>query len=478
MAEILALTALLAFPCWLVAYRRPELVPLLLFAWVCLTGVLFARFGVGGPSKLLKDILFVLPLYASIFLLRPQLLRGLAVTTTMLVCFSLFAGLTVLQMANPGVASPLVALLGAKIWLLYVPLLLAVGGALSDEAALRRFLRGAVVVSLLVYGVALLQLLLTLTIGYEAAITLFHGGAAKAATQNFANFGQGTFFGRIPATFASSAEFYGFCGIGLAICYAALRFERARRWRLLAIAGLVIGCIAYVTSGSRGALLFIPLLLFATMLLERRAGAGLAVLGLAVPAVLVVAAAIGLNLAGLAQTTAGLARFYSVNLGLAETWQLISEAPLGQGTGSGTLATRYVAEADAFGERKFFEGMYSKAAMEFGIAGPLLMLAVFLSLVGAGLGALGQCRDPRLAGVAAALLAWISVNVAWSLKGWILDLDPTNVVFWIFAGILLRLPSLATAQAPARTPNQHPFLAQLRVEPTILRPPGTRESRL
>lgn len=475
MVETIVTMMLLAVPCWVVAYRRPDLVPLLLFAWVVLTGVFFARMGFSGPSKLLKDVLFVLPLYASVFAVRPHLLRGLAVTSTMLICFALFAGLAVIQIANPGLQSPLVGLLGLKVWLLYVPLALAVGGALQDEAALQRFLRGALLVCLVCFGTALAQVASSLTIGYETTIRFTHGPAAAGATQNFANFGMGGFFGRIPATFASAAEFYGFCGLAIALCYAALRFERHRLWRGLALAGLLIGCLAYVTSGSRGALAFIPLILLTTMVLERRIGAGLAVGILLVPAAFLGTVWIGIDFFGLAGVTAELARVYSLNVGFGDMWRLMVEAPLGQGTGSGTLATRHVMADGGFGTRKFFEGMYNKAALEFGILGPALLFAFLMSVVAAGLRALAACRDPRHAGAAAALLAWIMVNVAWSLKGWILDLDPTNVIFWMFTAIVLRLPSLQGATEPLRRePTQHPFLAQLRTQPTILGGPRPR----
>ncbi len=43
---------------------------------------------------------------------------------------------------------------------------------------------------------------------------------------------------------------------------------------------------------------------------------------------------------------------------------------------------------------------------------------------------------------AAPLLAFFIAVALISFKGWLIDLDPLNVYFWVFAGALARLPSL------------------------------------
>ncbi len=476
MVETLIVMGLLGLPCWYLVWRRPDLTPLLLLAWVALTGWLFARLGFSGPAKLLKDVLFVIPLYALVFFVRPQLLRGMAVSGTLLACLLLFAGLVILQMVNPNVGSLPKAILGAKVWLLYVPLVLAAGAVLSEPRHLQQFLRGGVAICLIVFGVALLQVALSVTLGYRATITLTHGEAAFAATQGFVQFSVGGFFGRIPATFAFAGEFYGFCGIGLAIAYAAYRYEAAGRWRLLALLALGAGCAAYVTSGSRGALLFIPLFIVLAMAVERRAGSGIFVLlAFAVPAILVVADVANIDLLQLAGMTATLTKAYGSNVGVAGTWEMMTQYPLGLGTGSGTQAARHLGDFGLATPETSFEGMYGKAAHELGLLGPFLLIAALAALIGAGFRALWLCRGSRIEGPAAALLAYTILMTMWSFKGWTLDIDPTNVMIWVLASIVLRCPSLAEARTAPPAPAQHPFLAQLRTAPTILggrRPPG------
>jgi hypothetical protein len=474
MVETLALMALLGLPCWYLVWRRPDLTPLLLLAWVALSGWLLARLGFSGPGKLLKDVLFVLPLYALVFFVRPQLLRGMAISSTLIACMILFAGLVILQIANPQASSLPVAILGAKVWLLYIPLALAAGAVLTEPAHLRRFLRGGVLVCLVVFGVALLQVVSSVAFGYQTAILLTHGDAARAATQGFVQFSAGGFYGRIPATFAFAGEFYGFCGAGLALSFAAYRYERAGPWKLLALVAVAAGCAAYVMSGSRGALLFIPLLFILFMAVERRGGSVFVFLAVTVPAVLAIADVADLDLIRLAGITADLTQTYGSQIGVLGTWEMMSEYPLGVGTGSGTGAARHLADAATQTPLFTYEGMYGKAAHELGLLGPFLLLALFATLIGAGLRALWQCRGSRVEGPAAALLAYTILMSMWSFKGWTLDLDPTNVLVWSLAGIVLRCPALVRDLPTAQPAGRHPFLASLRNEPTILGRPGGR----
>jgi hypothetical protein len=51
--------------------------------------------------------------------------------------------------------------------------------------------------------------------------------------------------------------------------------------------------------------------------------------------------------------------------------------------------------------------------------------------------------DGGLHAVSAALVALAVWTVLYGVKAPYLDLDPLNVYFWLFAGIALRLPSLA-----------------------------------
>jgi hypothetical protein len=66
---------------------------------------------------------------------------------------------------------------------------------------------------------------------------------------------------------------------------------------------------------------------------------------------------------------------------------------------------------------------------------------------------LRRLRDPGLHASAAALLAFLIVAMLYSFKTWLLDLDPVNVYFWLFAGVLTCLPALDRSSKDASAPT-------------------------
>jgi hypothetical protein len=120
--------------------------------------------------------------------------------------------------------------------------------------------------------------------------------------------------------------------------------------------------------------------------------------------------------------------------------QAIAAAPLGMGTGTNTGAARYaLADPDAF---IGIENYYAKAAYELGIPGLLVIAGLFLTIIFISLKARGKMLTPNLRCGANALLAFLVAIFLISFKGWQIDLDPVNVYYWLFAGILLKLPIL------------------------------------
>ena len=55
----------------------------------------------------------------------------------------------------------------------------------------------------------------------------------------------------------------------------------------------------------------------------------------------------------------------------------------------------------------------------------------------------------------AALLAFLITMALNSFKGWLVDLDPINVYFWVFSGVLAKLPFLDSRPGElSRTPTE------------------------
>jgi O-antigen ligase len=113
---------------------------------------------------------------------------------------------------------------------------------------------------------------------------------------------------------------------------------------------------------------------------------------------------------------------------------------LGHGTGTNTGAARYAIDRPEL----FFsiENFYAKVAFELGIAGLLLVCVLFAVLIWQGWKAQKKIQDAGLRSCAASLTAFLIVLTLYSFKGSFIDLDPLNVYFWLFAGLLARLPTL------------------------------------
>jgi hypothetical protein len=128
-------------------------------------------------------------------------------------------------------------------------------------------------------------------------------------------------------------------------------------------------------------------------------------------------------------------------------------SPLGQGTGTNTVSARYgvddVQQSGPGSSLGSFEVQYAKVVHELGIFG----LVPFLLLVG-GLswhvliGTL-HMRDPVLRRTHAALGGFVLIIFLYFFKAWVIDVDPGNVFFWIYVGLLYRLAAMDRALAPA-----------------------------
>ncbi|GAG83775.1 unnamed protein product, partial [marine sediment metagenome] len=118
----------------------------------------------------------------------------------------------------------------------------------------------------------------------------------------------------------------------------------------------------------------------------------------------------------------------------------IANAPLGLGTGMNTGPARFA----FYDPRSFvaFENYYAKAVYELGIPGLLIVIGLFLTLIVLGYKAHRNLQDPGLRSCSAAILAFVITIALNSFKGWQIDLDPINVYFWVFTGILFKLEYL------------------------------------
>ncbi len=441
--------------------------PILLAAWFAILvrwrvglAMLLAYLPVGGaitlwlspnPAPLLfKDFLFVIPVYLSLGLVH---LRELGWARVPVPVTALVLGLSVLallQMFNPNLSDVMVALVGAKVWLFYLPMLYVGGAALRTQDDLVAMLRLMVAIAVIPFAVGFVQFALASTIGPERAIEAFYGAeAAEGATQGFSTFEYGASLFRIPSTFTFVAQYAMFALAMVAVTYALGRVDPNPGWRVFGRIMMVVAIAAALLSGARGNFVFVPMLIALIYVADLRISGALAALALFPGLILTVLWVTGFDPFVVFGVTHELFNEYGSGLVLHDLIETLQRYPMGQGTGTSTGAARHIMSAVEARQFVAYEGFFAKTIAELGIPGLLILVSLFAAVALYGARAILACRG-RIHSAAAAFGALLVVIELDAFKGFHLDLDPTNVYFWLFAGFLFRLPHLATEPARQR----------------------------
>lgn len=431
---------------WAAVLFRWRLGVYALVVYTPFTGLVVSAFAPSPIGNLVRDILIVIPLYIAFMLTRRQTDR-MVLPLGLLAIVGVLTLLITVATAIGGTAGSMVALLGAKIWLFYIPLV-AVGSAyLRDRTDLIVLLRLFVVMGWIPCVVGLLMFAGAISYDYKSSVELLYGDFARSATQNFAAFkvGNSTIY-RIPGTFQFAAQYAMFCLFMIFPVLMQVRLDQSSRWRAFGYLTLVLVIAASLTSGSRGAFLHLPFL-FAVIGVLRfgfsRGGNAIVVFAF------IVFAGVALwqfdesaVIEHVAQLAAQNGRYIVVG-GL--DFAIEHGGLLGQGVGVGTVATRHVmSDANLFAA---IENYYAKAWMELGLPGFVAVVMLFLYLLFGGLQTASRLRDGALRDSALTIVALVIFVIYISTRGWPLDQDPLAYYFWLMIGLLLKMPALE--QAPA-----------------------------
>jgi hypothetical protein len=399
-------------------------------------------------ATLAKDVLFVIPAYLGFFTSRvtshdrTTLKRGLTVP------LALLSVLVVAQALNPLLPNRLVGVIGVKVWLFYIPLWILGYNLVRNRADLNRILAVMSIAAVIPALVGIAEAAIIYS-GRAELVYRWYGEAASSATQDFAELSfEGGALRRIPSTFSFVAQYFAFTVSMVAITYAWWRgVLRHTRWSFAGIALWALTLVAGFLSGSRAAFLFIPLLMALLFLIERPAiRLPPLVRLLAISSVIsLLVAFLGGTLRGLLAHVMQLAGEHFDRIFLEGLRQGLGITVFGLGTGIDTNASRYAfsAPTEFTGVGGvWYESWFVKVLLELGIAGLFLVILIFSILIVGGLRSNRRLHDPDLRVISAALLALLVWHVIYCMKGQYLDIDPTNVYFWLFAGMLAAIPRL------------------------------------
>lgn len=427
---------------WLLIMHRWQLGMWMLLLYLPFAGgiALMLRPNPAGP--LLKDLLFVIPMIVVFFMMHTRDLNRVRIPPVLTVLIVAFGALVLVQVFNPALSKMTIGIVGIKVWLLYIPLAYMVNTMLRTPDDLVRLMRIGIVPAVIPCVLGILQFGICATIGYEEGMKFFYGSNAKAATQNFTSFEMGTEFFRIPSTFSYVTQYSGYCLMMIVVIYILMSIETDMRWRLYCRVLLAVVIIAGILSGARSNFLFVPLLLVTILFLDAklsRMASGLIFGPVIIIGTMQVA---GLDPLHVVSETAYLVGSYGNELVLPDLIRGMSENPFGKGTGMNTGPAVNLLSGFEAARAKLIEGYYAKTVIELGFLGLLLLVLLIFGLILYGLQVRRSLRDPMARSCAAAIIAFIIVMALHSFKGWQVDLDPINVWYWLFVGILFRLPHL------------------------------------
>ncbi len=434
---LVAVGVFFIFALWGVIFQNWQRGVVMLLIYLPFAGVVSLSLYPSSMPILFKDFFFVIPAYLAFLLSKPRRSSPRQIPSSIIFAILALSSLVFIQMFNPGIANWMVPAIGAKVWLFYLPLIFLIFAMVKSFGVLIRLLRLMIVISWIPCGIGIMQWISSMTLGYGATMSAFYGAAAEGATQGFASFEVGGNFFRIPSTFTFVTQYFGYTLAMIVPAYALMKMDPSQKWRKFSTAIYWFVILASFMSGARSAYLFVPILLVLIALLE---GKVLGVLRITVvlPLALIAATYIaGIDPIIMFGMMTELLLHYSDEIVKKGLLDAIATAPLGIGTGMNTGPARYAFDdPDSF---IAFENYYAKAVYELGVAGLVLVVGLFLLLIRHGYRIHRRIQGAGFKSCSAAILAFIITIALNSFKGWQIDLDPINVYFWVFSGMLLRL---------------------------------------
>lgn len=406
-------------------------------------------------AVLAKDLLFVLPAYAAFLLNTP--VRKWIFPGAPVLPMVLFVLLAIADSFNPNPHSLLGSLIGLKVWLLYMPLLLLGYSLIDSRPRLTRVLSLIAIPAAIpaMFGIVEAVLLYS---GRSDVVHRLYGQAAFSAFQGFSQFEffPGVYLPRVPSLFSYVTQYSDYAYSALVTTYAWWRLTNHR----FGIPLMILLVFGLAVSGGRSVLLIIPMLALVAGALEgtlRRA-----VLLWSVTVVIGIVALFAVSRGHLDSLvalmwTAGVQDIMFVFFNrFADALAL---GPFGMGTGTATGAARYALGpgTTAIVTHGNTESWWVKLVYELGPAGLVLMLLVIGRPLWRAIRFHLRLPVGAIRSVSAGLIAFVLVTIVYSTKGPFIDLDPINVYFWIFLGILAALPKIGDRVAPATTQGTTSF---------------------
>jgi hypothetical protein len=381
-------------------------------------------------APILKDIVLVLPLYASLCFWSVRTRTSLLPPRDRIVPWLI--GLGSLAVAFM-VFSPslLTGAIGLKVWAAYLPMYLVGYHLAGRREHVVRLVQVTATLALVPAAIGIAEVLYFARGGDFGPLMPFYG---RFRDEIVAQVGFHQVIPRIPSTFTFAGSYYNFMLVAFGCAVGLWWYRRGRGPAALV---MVLGTAALL-GGTRRAYVTVPLvLLLPTMVAQARKSTRIRVLLAGVVAVgglILFGVRVGGIAGGLVSGT-GQAAHALIHQEILPT---VAQGFAGQGTGTDTnAAARY---GDLTLRDGWREGWYTKATVEFGILGAIVSLALILTVIRTTYRSLRRI-DPDLRALCMPLFAVLVATGVTLVKASELDWDPMNVYFFLFAGVLAGLTS-------------------------------------
>lgn len=445
------------------SYKYPRLAIWGFLIYMPFSGTI--TYWVGGGNaifQLAKDGFYIpgaIALYREIkrkklpFLIPPQL--GPALNILLLVCLMTLVFVNgAQQFAPPLPGRPIskdqpiaMGILGLKVFIGYIPLLGCSYYLIRNKKEFLWLTRTHVVLAVICCGLGVVQYWLLLT-GRCAGTRGYVGDAlfkatldAKCLVGGSLVFSPEQSIIRLPGTFVAPWQWAWFLIANLFFTFASAFNDPSLVWQLLSFLGMALVFVNSVISGQRIALALVPV--FAVILLV--------VTGQVTNLKRFIPIAIGLSILGFGAmalfpdvVTERIDSFVSRWNASPPTDFIAHQAEFtskgqdgffGNGVGRATNSTRM------FGEPKLIETYYPKLFYEIGPVGVIGFLIFVTTLTYLAFKTYRSVKDKNLRGYGASYWVFI-LFISYNTYYYPLDVDPVAVYYWVFAGLLFKLPDL------------------------------------
>jgi hypothetical protein len=370
--------------------------------------------------------------------IKPFLIAALILLASSLITF-LFVDLRQGEIA--------VAIVGVKTLLSYIPLVLCGYYLIEEKRDLFEVNRLLIVMILICCVLALIQYFLLLQGICPGSESLNQNITEKASLRAQCFVGGSVLYNpdrgliRLPGTLSDPWQWGWFLVSSSVISYAASFSDPQKRWRIAGWVAMVLVFLATLVSGQRLPFLLVPLfylvLFIATSKKKRKLPLKLGILGLMSLLAVTLIPFIrerGLNFIG--------RWLYSSPIDFVVNqmrWILRYVQPLGFGLGTATTGARHVAREEGI---RLIETYYAKLLYETGIVGFIAFMALVTILCILTFKAYLKVKNPALKHWG--LCIWIFLLfISYNPYYYPLSVEPVSVYYWLFAGILLKLPEIS-----------------------------------